>query len=175
MIILAVDVDYKGGGASTGGVLFSHWEDPQPLRDVVVKSSRVEEYVPGQFYRRELPCILALLESLPEQPDYIVVDGYVFLGAEEKPGLGHYLYKSLDERIPVIGTAKSRFKETPEKYALLRGSSNRPLYVTSIGIDYEEAKAHIASMAGEDRHPVLLKRADQLCRGLIQPSVGQQE
>jgi hypothetical protein len=35
-------------------------------------------YEPGQFYRRELPYVLALLESLESSPA-VVVDGFVWL------------------------------------------------------------------------------------------------
>ena len=45
---------------------------------------------PGQFYKRELPCILELLKQVNPLPNYIVIDGYVYLGGDEKPGLGKH-------------------------------------------------------------------------------------
>ena len=39
--------------------------------------ANVADYVPGQFYKRELPGILSRLTAPPQ---VIVVDGYVYLG-----------------------------------------------------------------------------------------------
>jgi len=36
------------------------------------------------FYKRELPCILKLLDKLEQPPSCIVVDGYVFLDGKKK-------------------------------------------------------------------------------------------
>jgi deoxyribonuclease V len=91
-------------------------------------------------------------------------DGFVWLGRDKKDGLGGRLYKSLNERIPVIGVAKSAFKDTPEELRLYRGRSSRPLFITSAGIDAGEAKSLIAIMYGQNRIPFILKRADQLSR-----------
>jgi deoxyribonuclease V len=35
----------------------------------------VAPYRSGQFYHRELPCILAILKSLSELPQVIIIDG----------------------------------------------------------------------------------------------------
>lgn len=166
-MILAIDIQYDDNSALAAGVLFENWEDPHSVRDILTPIDQVEPYVPGEFYKRELPCIKALLKDIHEEITLIVVDGYVYLGEEKKPGLGMYLYDSLNREVPIIGVAKNFFHGTEESARLFRGSSKKPLFVTSAGISQEAAKEHITSMSGENRNPTLLKRVDQLCRGLI--------
>lgn len=163
-MILAVDVDYREDRAVVGGILFHGWHDVEPAEEIVVTCTDAADYVPGQFYRRELPCIEALLQQVEEEIECIVIDGYVYLGKEGKPGLGKYLHEALNEDVIVIGVAKSVFKGTPKSAELLRGSSRRPLYVTAAGIELDKAKHFIQHMYGEDRVPALLKRVDRLCR-----------
>ncbi|MFG1491665.1 hypothetical protein ABMA58_20600, partial [Oceanospirillum sp. HFRX-1_2] len=67
--ILAVDVQYQAGvndlsdTAYVAGVLFSGWQAEQADAEYRCRVSPVAEYDPGAFYRRELPCILQLLEQ----------------------------------------------------------------------------------------------------------------
>ena len=166
-MILAVDVHYDEDGATVAGVLFGAWQDCEPAQVLVAQVSPVADYVPGQFYKRELPCILALLAQVTPLPDTIVVDGYVYLGQDEKPGLGQYLYDALDGQCAVIGVAKNRFKDTAVSAELLRGTSQRPLFVTAVGISQAQARHHIKEMCGHSRVPTLLKKVDQICRGKI--------
>lgn len=163
-MILAVDVHYLDTGAVVAGVLFDHWARCEGNHEVTARIRSVEPYQPGQFYKRELPCILAILEKLPLQPTTIVVDGYVYLGSEKRPGLGYHLFEALDAAVAVIGVAKNRFEGTLDEAELIRGNSQRPLYVTAVGIDQTQAKQRIATMCGRHRIPTLLKRVDQLCR-----------
>lgn len=96
-----------------------------------------------------------------------MVDGYVFLDGISQPGLGKYLYDALDKEIPVIGVAKRSFAKISDEFALLRGDSQKALYITAAGIDQALAKEYIASMYGKHRNPSLLKKADQVCRGIV--------
>ncbi len=98
--------------------------------------------------------------------DLLIIDGFVHLGLDKRPGLGRYLWDKLGRTKPVIGVAKTAFKDTPPDTAVWRGKSLKPLYVTAVGIPLEEAKAKIRSMAGSYRIPTLLKRVDSLCRKL---------
>jgi deoxyribonuclease V len=100
---------------------------------------------------------------LPETPGTVIVDGYVWLDAAGKPGLGAHLHAALDGRTIVIGVAKSRFEGAPA-VPLVRGSSRSPLFVSAAGLSAEEAAQHIAQMSGSFRLPTLLKRVDQLSR-----------
>ena len=61
---LAVDVDYHGENAIAAGILFSNWSDKETVKEYVVKIKGINEYIPGQFYRRELPCILSIIEKV---------------------------------------------------------------------------------------------------------------
>lgn len=163
-MILAVDVVYQRDEAIVAGVLFHDWPDEKPVRELVISCAIPESYLPGQFYRRELPCIAALLEQISEKLDCIVIDGFVYLGQSRKPGLGKHLRNVLDQKVAVIGVAKSPYKETPQSSEVLRGSSRTPLYVTAEGISEERAKFLVRSMHGKNRIPTLLKRVDRLCK-----------
>ena len=161
---LAIDVHYQNKEATVAGITFANWQDCDPTATFITQVSNFGEYESGQFYKRELPCMLALLQEVGTLPDCIVIDGYVYLGNEQKPGLGKYLYDALNRESVVIGVAKNRFKDTPKKAELLRGKSKRPLYITTVGIDQTQAKQHISVMCGSFRLPKLLKDVDQLCR-----------
>ena len=70
-----VDVGYHAAGARAAAVTFDQWEDADPSGEYSLDIASVEAYVPGQFYRRELPCLMAVLQQLPNRPETIVVDG----------------------------------------------------------------------------------------------------
>lgn len=166
-MILAVDVHYRETDATVAGVLFAQWEDERSARSLAVICEDIAGYVPGEFYRRELPCIHRLLDALGDvELSCIVIDGYVRIGEEQRDGLGAYLWESLDRRLPVIGVAKSRFIGTPVEAELRRGDSQRPLYVSAAGMELEEALAAIARMSGAHRLPELLRQVDHLARGM---------
>lgn len=163
-MLLAVDVDYRpGGGAVAAGALFGTWGDAQAAHMVIRHVPEVAPYRPGRFFERELPCILAVLAGL-DLPETIVIDGYVQLGGEGRDGLGAHLHRALDGKVPVIGIAKTRFRDTPPETELLRGGSDRPLYVTSAGIDPTEARRLVGSMHGPHRIPTILTAVDRACR-----------
>lgn len=167
-MLLAMDVDYReDGSAAAAGLLFETWTAERGARLVTRRIGAVAPYRPGHFFERELPCLLALLDELAAPPDTIVVDGYVWLGPERRPGLGAHLHAALRAGIPVIGVAKTRFAGTPADAELRRGASQRPLYVTAAGLDGETAKARIAAMHGRHRVPTLLAAVDRACRDLV--------
>jgi len=110
--------------------------------------------------------ILCLLEALKVLDDIelIVVDGYVWLDEESHKGLGYHLYDALAVKVPIVGVAKAKFGNTPTVCELLRGESEKPLYITTKDMELEEAKKAIASMYGKYRFPTLLKEVDSLAR-----------
>jgi deoxyribonuclease V len=163
-MIACVDVDYREAFAVAACVCFQAWSDDTPASESTVEIRDVAPYQSGQFYRRELPCILAVLKSLPELPQVVIIDGYVWLGAQQ-PGLGAHLYEALGRQAAVIGVAKTRFLQAEPVELVLRGRSRSPLYVTAAGTDVVEAARHIRTMHGLYRMPTLLKRVDQLSRG----------
>ena len=163
-MILAVDVDYREDFAWVAGILFWDWGDEHPMIERVVECNVVSDYRPGEFFRRELPCIERLLQEIDQPVDCIVVDGYVYLGSERRPGLGKHLFDDLEQQIPVIGVAKTPFRDTPDTTAIFRGGSTRPLYVTAAGMGDDLARQRIRDMHGEHRIPTMLQRVDRLCR-----------
>lgn len=166
-MILAFDTYYNDEGkAKTVCLAFERWEDAQPSAIHTAYREHVADYTPGEFYKRELPCILDLFETLSYKDiEAIVVDGFVFLDDEGKPGLGLRLYTALKEKIPVIGVAKTNFASINRlKKPVLRGESQKPLYITAIGIDIDTAAQQIQRMAGDYRFPTLLKQLDQLTK-----------
>lgn len=167
MNILAIDVCYDEDNhtARAAGVIFHSWDDASPSRTLTTNITNIAEYVPGEFYKRELPCILALLNEHLITPDLIIVDGYVYLDDQGTPGLGCHLFDELLPSVPVVGVAKTKFHSISAESAVLRGNSTRPLYVTSRGISLEEAKTHILAMHGKNRIPTLLTAVDHACRG----------
>ncbi len=167
-MIIAVDVQYNHDTATAGGIAFEHWASECEHATYRSNISEVHDYIPGEFYRRELPCILRLFEEHSLQPDIVVVDGFVYLDGLTKPGLGWHLFDALGGETPVVGVAKTKFAGTPEGLEIYRGKSMTPLYVTSVGFPLETAKDFIRSMYGQYRIPSMLKRADQIARGTEQ-------
>jgi deoxyribonuclease V len=160
-----VDVDYRGEGALAAVVGFRDWADASSAFEATEPIATVAEYQPGQFYKRELPCLLAVLARLPQPPELVIVDGYVWLGGEERPGLGGHLFDALGKRVPVIGVAKSKFLSARLALPALRGeSATKPLFVTAAGMDVMDAVKAVRAMHGHNRLPTLLKRVDSLCR-----------
>ena len=163
-MIACVDVYYASTHAVAACVLFKGWCDHLSVRQITEKIENVRPYEPGLFYRRELPCLLRVLNKVKEPLEAVIIDGYAWLGDNQTPGLGAYLFKALNESVPVIGVAKSSFKGSESALKVFRGPSKRPLFVTAAGIDMEIAADHILGMHGKYRIPTLLKEADRLCR-----------
>jgi deoxyribonuclease V len=164
-MILATDVDYKGNKANAAGIVFSKWEDKIIYKEYTVQLEKIKDYIPGQFYKRELPCLTKLLSIVEEDITTIIIDGFVWLDDLYKKGLGAYLYQKLNKTIPVIGVAKKSFYSLGENYReIYRGESKSPLFITSAGIDLDKSANCIKNMAGEHRIPTLLKKVDGLCR-----------
>ena len=162
-MIAIVDVDYRDDHALAACVLARDWTDPLSCAEFIESIADVKPYVPGQFYLRELPCLLALLAKIPE-PDIVVIDGYVWLGPK-RPGLGAHLHDAMNRIPAVIGVAKTRFHSADEVATpIRRGQSTTPMWITSTGIDPQAAADAIRSMHGPHRIPTLIKQADQRCR-----------
>lgn len=165
---MTTDAAYRDDTATAAGILHPDWHTDDIARTIIKKISPVAPYEPGQFYKRELPCILGLLEELDGDLEAIVIDGFVDLGGdmdgEPKPGLGRRLFEAINEAAPVIGVAKRAFRDTPNECQVFRGKSKTPLYVTSAGMPLSRAKSHILAMHGEYRMPTLLRKADLVCR-----------
>lgn len=162
--ILAVDVYYDVDRAIVAGIVFDDWADQASRASCISSVEKVSDYVPGQFYRRELPCILQLIEEHNLMPEYILVDGYVYLDGHSVPGLGRHLFDALQGKVKVIGVAKKPFGSIAKEYRVFRGGSRKPLYVTCAGEQLSVARRLVASMSGSHRYPDLLKQVDRLSR-----------
>jgi len=162
---LAIDVYYYESKAKAVGVLFN-WCASDPNEVITTWCHDIANYQSGQFYKRELPCILALLEKInTKRIETILVDGHVYVNNDGALGLGGYLFEALGGKIPVIGVAKRAFHQTEEKVVpVLRGKSQNPLYVSAIGYDVQLAAQHIKQMQGDFRFPTILKILDQETR-----------
>jgi deoxyribonuclease V len=160
--VAAVDVHYpESGGARAALVLAEERSFATIVEERVRWLPEVAPYQPGHFFARELPALRAVLAG-PDPLDLVVVDGYVDLDPEGRPGLGAHLHEQIG--VPVIGVAKTAFRTATHAAAVHRGTAIRPLYVTAAGIPIDEAAALVAAMAGEYRLPDALRRVDALSR-----------
>lgn len=163
---LAVDVYYHNDRAKVVGGLFNEWTDSSPSEIISTYFYGFSEYETGCFYKRELPCLCELFRQIDKSKfETIIIDGYVYLNNQGKAGLGYYLYEQLGMQIPIIGVAKRPFYNNDKFVAeIYRGKSLVPLYITSIGINLQEASSYIRNMAGKYRIPNILKVIDQQTR-----------
>ncbi|NUP11259.1 MAG: endonuclease V [Polyangiaceae bacterium] len=161
-MIACVDVHYgEGDGAIAAAVTFDRWDAASPVERCVLPIAHVEPYEPGAFYKRELPCIVAVLDRLAAYPTVVVVDGHAWL-EPGRPGLGARLLDTQERIRTVVGVAKTRFHGAPA-VAVLRGGSAVPLWVDEAG-EPVDAPRRIAEMHGPFRLPTMLKLVDRLGR-----------
>lgn len=165
-MILAFDTYYFEDQARTVALSFNNWADEEANQWYTEVISAPADYESGSFYKRELPCILSLLKQVnQDELSCIIVDGYAILDDHGKPGLGGHLYQKLNQKIPVIGVAKSDFRSLEKgKVQLLRGESQNPLFITAMGMEVQEAAECIKKMHGPYRMPTLLSKLDQATR-----------
>jgi deoxyribonuclease V len=168
MKIAFLDVQYsdENSTARAAILLAELWTDGTARWMNVVDVSEVAPYQPGEFFRRELPCLQKALASAPEKPSAIVIDGYVWLDQSGRPGLGAKLFQTLGETTSVIGVAKTRFHDAPG-IDVYRNRSSTPLIVTAAGCNELDAAEQVRTMHGSFRIPTLLKLVDQLARGNV--------
>jgi deoxyribonuclease V len=168
----AVDVHYNDvGGATAALVVCGDGALAMVMAEHVAHVPHVAPYEPGALFKRELPCIGAVL-ALSAPIDLLVVDGYATLDPDGRPGLGAYAADAFN--LPVIGVAKTPFRTATHAIEVIRGTATRPLYVTAAGgIGIDEAARIVAGMAGPHRMPSALARVDRLARGRAQPVVVQ--
>jgi deoxyribonuclease V len=124
-------------------------------------------YEAGEFWRRELPPLRAVLAGVTGLA-LIIVDGYADLDPAGRPGLGARVHA--ETGVPVVGVAKTFFRGAVHAAEVRRGRSARPLYVTAAGMSVADAASMVTRMAGPYRIPEALRLADRLARGLEQPT-----
>ncbi len=164
-MILAIDVYYKENEAKVVAVLFNS-EDETPQSIIIDQITGIEDYISGEFYKRELPCIESILQKINlNDIETVIIDGHIYVDDDGTFGLGGYTWESLNKKIPLIGVAKTSFfrnKNTVKE--VFRGESKKPLYVSSIGIDLDIAVNLIKNMHGKYRIPSILKELDRITK-----------
>lgn len=161
--VACFDSYYYDDYVKTACIVFEIGPDERIIREYCRKTVQLNAYVPGQFYKRELPGLLALYDEIVENVNIIIVDGFVHLGGGEI-GLGCHLFNRLKGKTPVIGVAKTFYKGVEEYISLYRGGSGKPLFITSAGMDLIDAAGLVRNLKGAHRIPDVLKRVDQLTR-----------
>ncbi len=169
---IAIDTYYFGEvKARTVGVIFNDLSDEKPSEVITVWSSGFKPYEPGQFYKRELPCILDCLSKVKLTDfDTIILDGFYRLrgqDGDEWSGLGEHLMEELKKQgllhpdLNIWCVAKSNFCRTDEiSVPITRGAGKVPLYVQALR-DQPGAALLVKNMAGEYRLPKMLKILDK--------------
>lgn len=165
IMVVVIDADYneETREGHVAGIVAKDILAEQEEYVVTAIVTEVEDYIPGQFYRRELQSVEAIICQIKlEDIEMIVVDGYADSGTEEH-ALGTYVYEKYN--IPVIGIGKNKYDRCVlENLEVYRGESRKALYVTSKGLDNEQAKTFVKKMAGQYRLPYLVKFADNCAR-----------
>lgn len=173
-LVFDIAYDEKENIAKAAAVEFTNFSDDIADNIYTYISPIQSEYIPGQFYKRELPAIVALIENeigwdkLKNEYDLIMVDGLYQLGPDH-PGLGaklkEYLMNEHNIDIEVVGVAKTYFHDC-EKVAELvnRGKKAiKPLYVNGSNA-HKSYDSMIKNMHGNNRLPTLIKLVDSICR-----------
>jgi deoxyribonuclease V len=167
-LIACVDAAYTATLASAACALSAAWDAAAPTQVLTWRQDAAAPYESGAFYKRELPLLLGVLRQAEDLPATIVIDGYVWLDGNRRPGLGAILHEALAGRIPIVGIAKTSFGDAASWcIPVARGSSRRPLFVSAVGMAAEEAARHVRGMHGRHRVPTLLQLADRAARGAL--------
>ncbi len=172
-----IDVAYKGSKAYSAAIVTdsTKGDSISISHNYGVFINGVRPYEPGRFYKRELPCILKVLEKIHEPLGLIFIDGYTWL-PDGRAGLGAHLFHAVDARSPVIGISKSAFriKSRPRHCVgkILRGKSKRFLYVSAAGIQLDEAIEIVKTLPGPYRLPDPVRAVNQLCNTKLKKFIG---
>ncbi len=164
---LVMDFHLNGDAALVAAVGFDDWGAAEAVKTYSLRIEHVEKAPRGELDLRALPWLLRLLDANRLQPEAIVLDGLVHLDAQDTPALGRRLHDALGGRVPVIGAARSGFKDAPAQFEVYREAETAPLIVTCAGIDIGAARARIGLMHGRKRVPTLMKLAARIAKGSV--------
>jgi deoxyribonuclease V len=183
--VAGVDVGFPKRGdqemARAAAVLLSY-PDLTPLGESLVEEPVRYPYIPGLLSFREAPAVIAALQSLPEPPDLVMVDGQG-RAHPRRFGIACHLGLLLDR--PALGCAKSvlvgRYDEPPPEAgawtplvhqrevvgaAVRTRAGVKPVFV-SVGhrVGLETAVALVLACTRGLRLPEPTRLADQLASG----------
>ncbi|OEJ24103.1 endonuclease V [Streptomyces agglomeratus] len=147
-------------------------------------------YVPGLLAFRELPTVVAALESLTTDPGLVVCDGY---GQAHPRRFGLASHLGVVTGLAAMGVAKNPFTFTYEQPDHHRGAVSplldgtgeevgralrtqdgvKPVFV-SVGhrVSLDNACAHALRLAPAFRLPESTRAADTLCRRALHEAIG---
>jgi deoxyribonuclease V len=164
-MIAFLDAAYSESAAGAACVIATDPRAPTPTRQVTIRQGAPIPYEPGSFYKRELPLLLAVLRKAAQIPELVVIDGYAWLDANGSPGLGAHLHEALGKSHTIIGVGKTAYRGAETWCAqVCRGTTARPLFVTTIGMTSKAAAALVRGLHGDHRIPTLIRRTDSLAR-----------
>lgn len=160
----AIDVYYEHSKWVAACVVFADWPDSGPVEVVCACGSDPRPYRPGRFYQRELPCLLSVLKRAEREFETILIDGYVHLETGSGKGLGARLFEALAYSPAVVGVAKNPLKIADRFVPICRGRSKKPLFVSAIGLQEDQAAQCVLNMHGPHRIPEMLRLVDRYAR-----------
>ncbi|WP_309231354.1 endonuclease V [Nocardia sp. SYP-A9097] len=181
--IAGLDSAYDDAGNVVAAIVVLDAETLETVETATAQGTTDFPYVPGLLAFRELPTTLAAFETLTTTPDLIICDSQ---GLAHPRRFGFACHIGLLTGIPTLGVAKNAWGdyEMPEAQrgsstditidgdvvgrALRTRSNVKPVFV-SIGhlIDIETATTQVLSLTPEFRQPETTRRADHLCRQLL--------
>ena len=181
-VVGAVDCSHAPGAPmGVAGIILYRYPDLVELSHTVIEHPVRFPYVPGLLAFRELPLILAAIESLSQLPDVFLVDGQG-IAHPRRLGIATHLGVELDR--PTIGCAKrvlvGKAPEPPQRRgswtplkdrgetigALLRSRVGTKPIVVSPGhlVDLQAALEIVQRCCDGPRIPKPLREADRLVR-----------
>ena len=178
-MILVTDVFYNeiNNSAHIAGAVINDWTSDKIVETYELDKIDIDcAYIPGQFYKREMPCLIELWNSIPEskkaQINTFIVDGFYDIW-DGRPGLGHHFRDWLIENgynVEVVGIAKSPCRET-NKFTLpvyrteesKTSKCRSALWVNGSNME-NDYQNKVLNMAGKYRIPTIIKKVDKLSR-----------
>lgn len=146
-LFVAVDGDYfRLGGARAAAVAAADAALAQVLTERTEVVPKAEPYRPGQFYRRELPAVRAVLCGISGLK-LLVVDEYADIDPVGRPGLGAHAHEEFG--IPVTGVAKLALATATHAIPVLQATSKRPVFVSAAGLPRADAAELVRLIAGQ--------------------------
>lgn len=181
--IAGLDSAYSEDGTVVAAIVVLDAETLETVDIATARGTTDFPYVPGLLAFRELPTTLTALENLTITPDLLIADSQ---GLAHPRRFGFACHIGLLTGLPTIGVAKNAWGDyempgpergssteitidgDPVGRALRTRTDVKPVFV-SIGhlIDLETACAQVLSLTPEYRQPETTRRADRLCRQLL--------
>jgi len=178
--VAGVDMGFEADGSiSRAAVAILSFPDLQLQETAIARRPTSFPYIPGFLSFREIPAILAALETISTVPDLILCDGQ---GIAHPRSFGIACHLGIIVDIPTIGVAKSlligKHEEVPAERGswqpLQRGqktigavlrtrSGTKPLYISSgHRVSLPTAIAYVLSCTPKYRLPETTRIADKL-------------